>query len=193
MRILLLLQLLPTAIAAVEGPLSYELASAIISSHCVQGLPGPQGPAGSNGIPGHNGNNGLDGPPGPRGPAGERGPVGAPGICRQCTSSSRHLEADLLAQSQCVGLSTAPGWVYAVRRHCSSSATTCAQICADPKLRQQDSQVAARTMTCFNSVHIYANRPPTGTGLPAPKLGLKTYRYNGCGGSCGPNYCCCRA
>lgn len=107
------------------------------------------------------------------------------------TASSNHFEADLLAQSQCVGLSTRAGWVYAVRRHCTASTPTCLQICANPTLRQQDSQVAGRAMVCFNSVHIYGNRPQTGTGLPAPRLGLKTYRYNNCGGGCGPNYCCC--
>ena len=85
------------------------------------------------------------------------------------------------------------GWVYAVRRDCKAEAPTCAQVCADPKLRAQDTQTASFTSwTYIGSIHVYYNRPTTGLGV-TPMLGLKQhyYGYNGCGGGCGPNYCCC--
>ena len=84
-------------------------------------------------------------------------------------------------------------WVYAVRRDCKAEAPTCAQVCADPKLRAQDSQTASlTTWKCIGSMHVYYDRPATGDGT-TPKLGLKQYyfAYNECGGGCGPNYCCC--
>ena len=85
------------------------------------------------------------------------------------------------------------GWVYAVRRDCTAKAPTCAQVCADPKLRAQDSQTASyTTWKCIGAMHVYYNRPKTGDGV-TPKLGLKQYYYGyiHCHGGCGPNYCCC--
>ena len=69
-------------------------------------------------------------------------------------------------------------WVYAVRRDCNSKAPTCAKVCADSKLRAQDSQTASyTTWKCIGSMHVYYNRPTTGDGIN-PKLGLKQYYFN---------------
>ena len=87
------------------------------------------------------------------------------------------------------------GWVYAVRRECAAEAPSCAKLCADPKLRVQDTQTAKiTTWKCIGAMHVYFNRPATGDGS-TPRLGLKQayYGYGACGrgGTCGPNYCCC--
>ncbi|CAH1776699.1 unnamed protein product [Owenia fusiformis] len=100
---------------------------------------------------------------------------------------------DEIAEATCTAMNTAGGWTYAVRRECGGS-RTCATICSDAQLRAQDGQVAGRAMTCFNSLHVYGNRPKFAHGVAGyEKLGLKMYRYNGCGGGWGPNYCCCRS
>ena len=85
------------------------------------------------------------------------------------------------------------GFVYAVRRECSTKAPTCTQVCKDPKLRAQDTQTAnINTWTCIGSMHVYYNRPSTGNGV-TPRLGLKQlyYGYSCDRKDCGPNYCCC--
>eukprot|EP00294_Goniomonas_avonlea_P005608 CAMPEP_0114551806 /NCGR_PEP_ID=MMETSP0114-20121206/6795_1 /TAXON_ID=31324 /ORGANISM="Goniomonas sp, Strain m" /LENGTH=783 /DNA_ID=CAMNT_0001736655 /DNA_START=8 /DNA_END=2359 /DNA_ORIENTATION=- len=96
------------------------------------------------------------------------------------------LHGQALAQATCTALNTRGGWTFAVKRHCSGSARTCAQVCGDRRGRGKDSQ--ARTLHCFNSLHIYGNQPSGHDG----RTGLKVYKYGGCGGGCGPNYCCCR-
>ena len=106
-----------------------------------------------------------------------------------------HQLEDVIAQSSCAAyMSHRPnGWVYAVRRDCSINAPTCAQVCSDPELRVQDIQTASyTTWKCIGATHVYFNRPATGSGA-TPRLGLKQYYYGygGCGGGCGPNYCCC--
>ena len=86
------------------------------------------------------------------------------------------------AHATCTALG--PGsWVFAVQRDCSNEAPSCADICSF----LIDDQ--AGHLTCFNSLHVYEARTPFNRSYT---LGLKTYKYNGCGGSfCGPNYCCC--
>ena len=67
------------------------------------------------------------------------------------------------------------GWVYAVRRDCKAGAPTCDKVCADTKLRAQDSYTASyTTWKCIGAMHVYYNRPATGNGV-IPRLGLKQY------------------
>ena len=51
---------------------------------------------------------------------------------------------DGIAQASCVGLNDKEGWVYAVRRNCKV-AQTCEQICESDDLKNQDSQIKAKT------------------------------------------------
>ena len=89
--------------------------------------------------------------------------------------------AQILAQASCTALKPSGGWTFAVQRECGSSAPSCDEVCKSLKEGQ------AGQLSCFNSLHIYANQPFTSTA----ELGLKVHKYNGCGGGCGPNYCCC--
>lgn len=91
------------------------------------------------------------------------------------------LEGQILAEAACTAMRPTHGWTFAVQRRCSNYAPDCAKVC------NYIYEGQAGWLTCFNSLHVYANQAATGTEV----LGLKTYRYNGCGGSCGPNYCCC--
>ncbi len=88
--------------------------------------------------------------------------------------------AQQLAQSTCVALGPAT-WVFAVPRDCSKKEKSCAQICGELKEAQ------AGALKCFNSLHIYEDGPARGLD----QIGYKMYKYNSCGGGCGPNYCCC--
>jgi len=90
------------------------------------------------------------------------------------------------AQATCTALmamhtKTGNGWTFAVMRPCSPKAPTCEKLCAG----MVESQ--AKGLKCFNSLHIYTNGPWSSVA----KVGLKTYIYGGCGGGCGPNFCCC--
>ena len=100
--------------------------------------------------------------------------------------SAQYTLAQIEAQATCIALRSQAGygggWTYAVRRDCSGSAPTCTQVCAAIWGPQPGDY-----LRCFNSLHIYGNQPHDGTS----QMGLKTYLYNGCGGGCGPNYCCC--
>jgi len=102
-------------------------------------------------------------------------------VAEGATFSAQDTEGQVLAEATCTALNTRGGWSFAIRRHCSKEEETCAQIC------EKMAEGQARRMKCFNSLHIYGNAEASGTN----KLGLKTYRYDGCGGGCGPNYCCC--
>ncbi|WAR21394.1 hypothetical protein MAR_015368, partial [Mya arenaria] len=88
---------------------------------------------------------------------------------------------DQMAQATCTALLDKGGaHVYAVRRACSSLTVPCAEVCS------------SLSLTCFNSLHVYT----PDTWLPRGVTGQKSthmYRYNGCGGGCGPNFCCCRS
>ena len=48
---------------------------------------------------------------------------------------------DEIAQGACVGMSSAGGWIYAVRKDCPGQ-WTCSQICGMVSLKNQDPQVA---------------------------------------------------
>ena len=92
----------------------------------------------------------------------------------------------MIAQASCATyMSHNPsGWVYAVHKHYTAEAPTCAKVCSDPKLRAQESQTAGyKTWRCIGATHVYFNHPVTGDGT-TPALGLKQlhYGYNSCGG-----------
>lgn len=116
----------------------------------------------------------------------------APGTDLHLVGSMRHdgnrvwqqqyIDAQILAQATCTALRPAGGWTFAIRRVCSGNAPSCAEACAALTEGQ------AGNLKCFNALHVYGNQAHGSTD----QLGLKTYKYNGCGGSyCGPNYCCC--
>ena len=87
----------------------------------------------------------------------------------------------VLVEATCTAIRPGRGWTFAVMRDCSSTTPTCARICG----YIYESQ--AGWLSCFNSIHLYGNDPAGGAG----QIGLKTHRYNACGGGCGPNFCCC--
>ncbi|MEW8626578.1 MAG: hypothetical protein AB2551_12555 [Candidatus Thiodiazotropha sp.] len=88
--------------------------------------------------------------------------------------------AQRLAQASCVAIGPST-WVFAVPRDCNNREKSCSQICAEI------SESQAGQLRCFNSLHIYENGPANSLD----QIGYKMYRYDGCGGGCGPNYCCC--
>lgn len=89
-----------------------------------------------------------------------------------------------LAQAVCTALSPKAGWVFAVPRECSDQVASCADICKS----QNNKDDQAKHLACFNSIHIYENKPAS----KISSLGLKAFKYNSCDGAyCGPNYCCC--
>lgn len=90
-------------------------------------------------------------------------------------------ERQVLAEATCTAIRPNSGWTFAIERRCLATAPGCTAVCA----YQYESQ--AGWLSCFNSLHLYGNAPSDTT----EQLGLKTYRYNGCGGGCGPNFCCC--
>jgi len=96
--------------------------------------------------------------------------------------SASDISGQILAQATCVSLNTAGAWTYAVRRECGSG-PDCTATCA-ALTESQGGRLSA-----FNSLHLYGDLESNTDN----KLGLKTYKYNGVGGGCGPNYCCCRA
>jgi len=115
--------------------------------------------------------------------------------CKRRAVVSDYKLADVIAQSSCAAyVSRSPvGFVYAVRRVCSASSPTCAQVCSDPSLHSQAIHTPSDTWTCVGAIFVY-NRNHTGDGKN-PTLGLGQYYYghNKCNlPFCGPNYCCCR-
>ncbi|XP_013408903.1 uncharacterized protein LOC106172656 isoform X1 [Lingula anatina] len=103
---------------------------------------------------------------------------------------------DEIAQATCTAMNTRAGWVFAVRRKCNSWTLPCQYICSSPSLAAQDPSVSSRGLECFNSLHVYQDRPvlPSDIQSGTNMLGLEVYRYQSCySGSCGPNYCCCRS
>jgi len=117
--------------------------------------------------------------------------------CKRRAIVSDHKLEDVIAQSSCAAyMSHNPvEFVYAVRRVCSNTSPTCAQVCSNQILQAQDIQTASsNTWTCIGAIHVYYGRPATGDGED-PTLGLKQYYFghNKCNQRyCGPNYCCCR-
>lgn len=88
-------------------------------------------------------------------------------------------EGQMIAQSACVALNGAGAWTFAIRR---TPEHTCSTVCSSLTEGQ------AGKLSCFNSLHVYGNGHANGDHAH----GLKTYKYMGCGGGWGPNYCCCR-
>ncbi len=88
---------------------------------------------------------------------------------------SEYVLGQIVAQASCTAINPSGGYTWSVRRECSALTPDCTTVCAN------------LGKTCFNSLHIYGNQPHTAEY----QLGLQTYRYEGCGGGCGPNYCCC--
>jgi len=96
-------------------------------------------------------------------------------------SSVDAVQKQILAEASCVALSPNAGHVFAVARSCDKFSASCEQVCSGL------SDGKSGSLQCFNSLHIYDNGPFSGVN----QLGLKVYKYNSCGGGCGPNYCCC--
>lgn len=93
------------------------------------------------------------------------------------------LDGQVLAEATCLALNDKGGkWTFAVKRDCADKSMTCDDVC------QTVTESQSKNNVCFNSLHVYNNQAADGVA----KLGLKTYKYNSCGGGCGPNYCCCR-
>eukprot|EP00092_Neocalanus_flemingeri_P035435 GFUD01038556.1.p1 GENE.GFUD01038556.1~~GFUD01038556.1.p1 ORF type:complete len:123 (-),score=16.44 GFUD01038556.1:65-433(-) len=96
---------------------------------------------------------------------------------------------DEIAASTCVGISL-PGYqtVVAVRRQCGGVAD-CTAVCENANPFGGNA-VAFGGFTCFNSLHVYNPQPIHEKN--AGKYGPVIHKYGGCGGGCGPNYCCCK-
>ncbi|XP_060554860.1 uncharacterized protein LOC132715805 [Ruditapes philippinarum] len=88
-----------------------------------------------------------------------------------------HDYADMLAQSTCTAILEGSNYVSAIRRQCSYVASDCETVCKN------------LGKTCFNALHVYSGN--TLSRDAKSTVGLKMYKYNHCGGNCGPNYCCC--
>merc|ERR1719333_559148 len=107
-------------------------------------------------------------------------------------------DLDQMAVSACTGISSVKGTNVAVRRQCNNNAAECSTMC---KNAPGFNNGAANSFSCFDSVHVYKNRPDLGarpggtTETTAPggvgQYGPVIHRYGGCVGGCGPNYCCC--
>ncbi|XP_023930622.1 uncharacterized protein LOC112041515 [Lingula anatina] len=90
---------------------------------------------------------------------------------------------DEIAQAACTGIMPVDGTVHAVRRYCNSAYAACSTACTD------------LGKTCFETLHVYLNRPRLSSNHDEAVgvTGSQVHRYGGgCGGGCGPNYCCCR-
>lgn len=87
----------------------------------------------------------------------------------------------VLAQASCTAMASG-GHIRAIKRTCSESAADCSAVCKTVG------------QTCFNSLHVYSggNAPPLNRDSVEQKS-LIMYRYNACGGGCGPNFCCCKS
>jgi len=87
----------------------------------------------------------------------------------------------ILAQAACTALSSPGGYNFAIIKGCETN-TDCSTLCA-----QAGKQSGSPTdLQCRESLHLY--KPDWNS---RKQTDLKVYRYFGCGGSCGPNYCCC--
>eukprot|EP00092_Neocalanus_flemingeri_P073164 GFUD01090210.1.p2 GENE.GFUD01090210.1~~GFUD01090210.1.p2 ORF type:complete len:132 (+),score=15.89 GFUD01090210.1:34-429(+) len=108
-------------------------------------------------------------------------------------------DLDEMATSACTGMSVGHnkiGYVVAVRRQCNKLAADCNTVC-----QNSPAFPGINRWSCFDSLHLYKNRPelgkrigPTTEITPPPgvgKYGPVIYRFGGCHGGCGPNYCCC--
>ena len=87
----------------------------------------------------------------------------------------------ILAQAACTAINPAGGYNFAIIKGCDVS-TDCATLCS--QAGGQSGSPSA--LTCKESLHLYQ---PSWNGRT--DASLKVYRFFGCGGGCGPNYCCC--
>lgn len=88
--------------------------------------------------------------------------------------------ADQVAVSICTSINDKGGYVYAVRRECSTLAVSCEDTCKNVGL------------TCFNALHFHRQSTVQKRNQVGVQ-GLYMYRHNSCAGSyCGPNFCCCK-
>jgi len=110
-----------------------------------------------------------------------------------------HTKEEIMAQAMCQAIAIKnnnAGWVYAVRRQCSSATASCTRICASSYLHVQDSQTVHSTWSTIGAFHVYQGRPASTPGTDTnPVMGLKTYWSSGYHNNphCGPNFCCCYA
>ena len=73
-------------------------------------------------------------------------------------------DLDEMALSACIGMSASPlvpaySTIVAVRRQCNNLAADCKTVCQNAPAF---SNGAANKFSCFNSVHVYKNRPDLG-------------------------------
>ncbi len=87
----------------------------------------------------------------------------------------------ILAQAACTAISPSGGYNFAIIKGCDIS-TDCSTLCA----RAGKSSGSPSALQCQESLHLY--HPSWNS---RSQTDLKVYRYFGCGGGCGPNYCCC--
>jgi outer membrane murein-binding lipoprotein Lpp len=85
----------------------------------------------------------------------------------------------ILAQAACTAINPAQGYTFAIIKGCDVS-TDCATLCS----QAGRSTGSPSALECKESLHLYQ-------GHSRSQNDLKIYRYFGCGGGCGTNYCCC--
>jgi hypothetical protein len=89
----------------------------------------------------------------------------------------------MMAQAACTAMNATGNWTFAVPRTCGAGQPDCTAVCN----AVYESQVN-RQLICYDSLHVYGNQPARADAT----LGMKILKYGSCGGSCGPNFCCCR-
>jgi len=87
----------------------------------------------------------------------------------------------ILAQAACTAINPSGGYNFAIIKGCDIS-TDCSTLCA----QAGKSSGSPSSLQCQESLHLY--QPSWNS---RSQTDLKVYRYFGCGGGCGPNYCCC--
>jgi len=87
----------------------------------------------------------------------------------------------ILAQAACTAINPSGGYNFAIIKGCDVS-TDCSTLCA----QAGKSSGSPSSLQCQESLHLYQ---PSWNSRSTTDL--KVYRYFGCGGGCGPNYCCC--
>jgi len=115
-------------------------------------------------------------------------------------TSSYYNYLDEMANSACVGMSVGHnklGHITAVRRPCSNYYGDCNAVCRNAPINNPGTGTQAHQWSCFDSLHVYKDHPKltdnSGAYTDSGKVGPVIYRYGGCAGDCGPNYCCCVA
>eukprot|EP00163_Fabomonas_tropica_P011069 TRINITY_DN2153_c0_g1_i2.p1 TRINITY_DN2153_c0_g1~~TRINITY_DN2153_c0_g1_i2.p1 ORF type:complete len:403 (-),score=97.72 TRINITY_DN2153_c0_g1_i2:249-1457(-) len=161
---------------------------------------GPQGPRGDAGPRGVTGPRGTSGPKGPSGDPGPRGGLGPRGLVRQTGHSAE--QRRVAVQAACTAMAPPGVAVTAVTRVCGSGAgrPPCSQVCKMLNDKKQDfawrgedaidwlKKFGDKDWECINSLHYYGNNNLNNNGGVHSH---KMYKYQSCGGGCGPNTCCC--